>query len=400
MKQNKKIIHAVVKYFYPVAAGIETNMLETYSVLAQRGWDVTIHTSKDTHVEKNVLKDTEAVRGLKVIRYQYHWYSFWPKIDWDQADLICLHNFDVVPQLYVMLYALWRKITREKTVKIALTPHGGFTPDWNVFSKATALVKKTYHYSLGALLINNSVDSVRAVSDWERNEIIKHGIPLGKVVTIKNGIENEAYLNVDRLATKGMKVKVQHFGKYIIQIGRIYPIKNYETSLRAFSKLPKGVNFVIMGPIADEKYYESLKELIKKLGIEKRVLFVGVIRGVDKYFLIKHAQMMVHTARWESFCNVVHEGMSQGLVCVVANNTALVQLVKPNVNGYLVDTNNASEFYKKIHYVLLNKNKHIAMSQTNKSFALEHSWKKVAINVDKIYHNLIKDINYTENISY
>ena len=44
-----KKIHVITKYFYPVAAGIETNILETYSVLVKKGWDVTVHTSKDEY---------------------------------------------------------------------------------------------------------------------------------------------------------------------------------------------------------------------------------------------------------------------------------------------------------------------------------------------------------------
>ena len=44
---SDKRLHVITRYFYPVAAGIETNILETYSILASRGWDITIHTSKD-----------------------------------------------------------------------------------------------------------------------------------------------------------------------------------------------------------------------------------------------------------------------------------------------------------------------------------------------------------------
>jgi CO dehydrogenase/acetyl-CoA synthase epsilon subunit len=49
---KKPTIHVITKYFYPVAAGIETNILETYSKLASK-WDITIHASADEYLYKN-----------------------------------------------------------------------------------------------------------------------------------------------------------------------------------------------------------------------------------------------------------------------------------------------------------------------------------------------------------
>jgi glycosyltransferase involved in cell wall biosynthesis len=126
--------------------------------------------------------------------------------------------------------------------------------------------------------------------------------------------------------------------------------------IRALALLPKDVNYVIAGPVQDnDEYLGKLKSLIKELGLEKRVYFIGVVKGVDKYYLIKKAQMMVHMALWESYCNVVHEGLSQGKVCIVADNTALPLLIKNDVNGYCVETTDHEELAKKINYVLENK---------------------------------------------
>ena len=43
-------IDIVVKYFYPVTAGIETNIMETYRFLVENGWDVTLHTLSLIHI--------------------------------------------------------------------------------------------------------------------------------------------------------------------------------------------------------------------------------------------------------------------------------------------------------------------------------------------------------------
>lgn len=381
---KKKTIHAVVKYFYPVAAGIETNMLETYSVLVKSGWRVIVHTSKNTLTEENVLKETEFIRGIKIKRYPYKWYGFLPKIGWKRVNIVTLHNFNIVPHSYILIYTIFLKILNKKRFRLILTPHGGFTPDWSIFSPITAQIKKIYHYTIGTLLINLAVDGVRAVSDWERGEIIKKGVKEDFVKTISNGLEDEAYLNVDAKASLEIKNKVKGYGKYIIQIGRIYSIKNYETTIKALSKVSKDLNFVIVGPVGNEEYLKQLNKFIKNLGVQKRVYFAGVVRGIDKYYMIKHAQMMVHMAFWESFCNAVHEGMSQGLVCIVANNSALPLLIKDSHNGFLVETKDYKGLAEKINYVYKYKNSKelVKIKQNNRIFGLKNSWRKTAGKLD------------------
>ncbi len=391
--KNKKI-SIIVKYFYPVTAGIETNIAETYSVLTKKGWNIDIHTSKDTLTEKNVLPNKDIIQDLNVKRYPFSKFGYWPKINWAQTDLICLHNFDIFPHFQILVYLMIRKWFKIKTGKIVLTPHGGFTPEWSTFSFIQRTIKKTYHKTLGAWLINNTVDVTRAVSEWERDEIIKYGVKKELVVMIPNGVENEAYKNLEKLASTDIKRKVKSFRNYIIQIGRIYKIKNYETTIRALAKTPKNLKYVIAGPIQKDKTYQQfLEKLIDKLALTNRVIFLGVVKGVDKYYLIKHAQMMVHMALWESFCNVVHEGLSQGLVCIVANNTALPYLIKNGINGYCLETTNENKVAEKINFVLKNKNSKfiIDMEKRNRKYGLENSWENVAYKINDLYKNLLEN---------
>lgn len=391
MNTNKSL-DIIVKYFFPVAAGIETNILQTYKVLVEKGWTVRIHTSKDTLTEKNILPEYELLEGIHVHRYPYKWWGYAPSIAWDKTNLVCLHNFNVTPHFFIMLKTLGLKLTGKKTYGLMLTPHGGFTPDWNIFDTVTKTAKWLYHFTLGTVLINLSVDKMRAVSEWEYKEIVKKGVRKNKVVIISNGVEDEAFADNEKLASKHIREQVAGYGKYILQIGRIYKIKNYETTLTALTATPDDLHYVIAGPVGDDEYYSKLQALIKKLKLSHRVHFVGVIRGIDKYYLIRNAQMMVHMAHWESFCNVIHEGMSQGLVCIVADNTALPLLIKNKVNGFTLKTTDSQAVAEKINYVLTHKNSNeiTDMKIANKVFGLKHSWREVALRMNELYITLSK----------
>lgn len=396
MKKHRRI-DIVVKYFYPVAAGIETNILETYRYLVEDGWDVTIHTSLDTLTEKNVLGKRAKVKGLKVKRYPFKWWSFWPQINYRKTDIVALHNFNILPHFFIMAYTCWFKLLGQKHYSLILTPHGGFNPEWSIFPKLTAVIKQLYHTTLGTIMTNLSVDGIRAVSAWEQKEMIKKGLNKKIIKTIPNGIEDDAYLDIETLVSKKIKAQTKSLGRYIIQIGRIYSIKNYETTIRALTLVPRNINFAIIGPVGDQLYQQKLHQLIADLGLTNRVHFLGVVRGVDKYYLIKKAQMMVHMAMWESFCNVVHEGMSQGLICLVANNTALPLLIKNGKNGYTIATKDWQAVAAKINYVLAHTHqpKIKAMKQRNQVFGLQHSWRNVAAQMDHWYQQFIRK-NYAK----
>lgn len=385
---KKRNVHVISKYFYPVAAGIENNIMQTYAPLARHGWDITIHTSKDTYDKKNTLPASAEVRGLKIIRYKWNKViGYWPSVNWNEADIVCLHNFNIIPHVYLLLYTLLLKLLDKKGFALFITPHGGYSPEWRTFSPIATIVKKIYHKFISVHLVNWSVDGIRAVSDWEKQEMADAGISENIIKVIKNGLEDEAYLEIDKLASNEIKRKVEKLGNYIIQIGRVYPIKNQEAVIEAMPQIDNDVKFAIVGPVQELTYKEMLIDKINELNLEGRVEFLGVIRGVDKYYLLRHAKAMVHMALWEGNCNVVHEAWSQNLVCVVADSKGLNEQIKNDVNGFLIKEKDVAGLARKVNYILKNSDskKLDRFRRINQKYVRQNSWKAVSENVGEFY---------------
>ena len=389
----KKHVDVITKYFYPVAGGIENNIMQTYTTLQNTfGWDVTIHTLRDTYTEKNILAAEEIMNGLRVKRYGSGVFGFSPEIHWGETDVIALHNFDIFFVRH-LFHALLLKIIGKKKFALILTPHGGFSPEWSMFPPVSRFVKKIYTHTLGAWLINATVDGVRAVSEWERTEEVKYIRP-EKVHLIDNGLEDEAYGDIDALASAEVKKAVATYGRYIIQVARVYPIKNMETAIRALARLPEDMNFIVVGQLQDAAYEQKLKTLISEFGLKERVIFAGVIRGVDKYYLMRHAVAMVHMALWESGCNVVREGMSQGIPCIVSNVYGLPGLIKDDVNGFCLPVHDDKKVAEKVLWLLdpSNATSVQKIKEANAIFGKGQSWKDVARKMDTVYRNCMRKI--------
>ena len=73
LSPEEKRLDVVVKFFYPVVAGIETNILNIYSYLAKQGWEVVIHTSTSIPNSSEILPLKGEIQGLSIQRYKWRW---------------------------------------------------------------------------------------------------------------------------------------------------------------------------------------------------------------------------------------------------------------------------------------------------------------------------------------
>ena len=102
-------------------------------------------------------------------------------------------------------------------------------------------------------------------------------------------------------------------------------------------------------------------------------------------------QVFLRMAIWESYCNALHEAMSQGCVCIVSKDTASEELIKDGINGFSVPEFNAAAVASKISYIIDPKNKAQidTMRQRNIAFTKGHSWQEISAQVEKFYTDII-----------
>jgi glycosyltransferase involved in cell wall biosynthesis len=236
-------------------------------------------------------------------------------------------------------------------------------------------------------LINYAADSVIAISNWEKAELIKNHIDSGLIHVIPLGVEDEAFL---QFKTSKISQKTRNLVKaakpYVIQVSRIHRIKNIDTTIRALALMKNPFTYIIAGGIEDKNYFEELQTLLREKKLTKNVIFAGRISIADKYYLIDHSVGMVHLSLNESFGLSVYEGMSRGKICIAANNSALPEAVVDGKNGYLIETEDANTLAKKLAYLQTEKGR-VAMKKmekNNKNQMKQYRWKNVAVNVQGI----------------
>jgi len=355
----------------------------------KKGWKVIIHTTDDFPNKKILLLKKEKINGMLIRRHSRKIYPFsvLRRDVYRDGNILVLHDFDIGGHILIYGKVLLMKLIGVKRFTLVFSSHGLFNYGSNVYPGVKVKLRILIQNSLGVWLLNQCVDGIRAVSNFEKQGLIKVGVKIDLISVIGNGLENAAFQPVEKLCSARAKEIVKELGDFVIQVGRIDRVKNFEVAIRSIGKLSDNVKYLIVGGVSDKKYHKELLSLIRDLKLENRVFFTGIVMGADKYYLMKHALAMVHLARAEGYGNVVHEALSQGTICIVSKNTALTELVKRNVNGFHVQMDNHVELSEKISLIVSGKKTAFIkdMKKTNRATHLDNSWEDIASKVETLY---------------
>lgn len=141
----------------------------------------------------------------------------------------------------------------------------------------------------------------------------------------------------------------------ILAVGRLNDyLKGFDLLLESFAMI-KNQEWELHIAGGDEEG-ESLKKQAIKLGIEKRVTFLGKIKDMDP--LYASAGIFVIPSRSEGFPNALAEAMAAGCCCVAFDFVAGPRdMIQHGENGIIVPYNNLAQMTDKLDELITNPNK-------------------------------------------
>lgn len=113
-------------------------------------------------------------------------------------------------------------------------------------------------------------------------------------------------------------------GKYFLTIGRIDPIKNYETLIDAFKKHEHGSYKLVIAGDYNNSYGNSL---VKRAKSCKDIIFIGSVQGDTKAALLKHCFAYCLVSSSEGLPIALLEGLSYGKIPIVTQIPAIKEVL-------------------------------------------------------------------------
>ena len=256
-----------------------------------------------------------------------------------------------------------------------------FTPHGNV--QIIELIKSPVLRSIaltGRKNILKVSKKIIAVCEYERNQILKIYDNPSKVQVIPNGV-NELLFEMPPTENE-----FTHLKPYYIMVARIIKTKNMHMAIEALSKIrDPELRLIIVGQVQEEYYYEQLLDLVKKLGLDSRVIFYGYVDEITKVKLIDNSLGLIHLGL-ENDSLAVKEAFSRGKPVIALNQAGLPHIVKNGTNGFVI--NNVEELAERM-LLLFQDNKLLAkIGENNKTLARSFTWENVAKAYMKVYEEV------------
>jgi glycosyltransferase involved in cell wall biosynthesis len=236
-----------------------------------------------------------------------------------------LQNFDVVHifGLYDLLGPAVAGACRVRKIPYVLEPIGMFVPIVRNF-----LLKAFYHFVWGRRLFEGA-SAVVATSDQEVKELAAGGVPPGKIVLRRNGVEIPGSWPEPGAFRRTHGISQD--AKLILFLGRLSAKKSPDLLLQAFAKLPaelegKPLQLVFAGP--DEGGMTAqLEQMASQLGVRTRIQFVGAIFGGNKWAAYRDADVFVLPSQNENFGNTAAEAVAAGTPVIVTEQCGIAPLL-------------------------------------------------------------------------
>jgi glycosyltransferase involved in cell wall biosynthesis len=164
----------------------------------------------------------------------------------------------------------------------------------------------------------------------------------------------------------------------LVYVGRITPRKGLDLVVQAMSKLIQlgcsNIQFTIVG---DGSAKTELESLVRRLGLEGAVTFMGRIPHEEVVSYYGKADVLIMPSKHEGMSNTILEAMACGLPIVITNTGGTKELVD-DANGRVLEDRSVGSIVTALRELHDDRSLLESMSRTSRRKAISMSWSRSA----------------------
>jgi len=236
-------------------------------------------------------------------------------------------------------------------------------------------------------IVLKNADAVIALTEDMKNQL--KNIYNREILILPNGIDLSKfeYLPKDNFYSK---FGFEKDTKIILYVGTFRPIKGLKYLIEAMKILgDKQKRLVIIG---HGKEKDDLESLVKNLGLENCVTFIGKTPNQEVFRYMASSDVFVLPSLSEGFPIVILEAMASGLPIIATKVRGLPEILKDGQNGFLVEPRNPEQIAEKALLLLNDEELRKRISNNNLEEVKKYDWKIVIDKLENVYFNIIKNI--------
>jgi len=232
------------------------------------------------------------------------------------------------------------------------------------------LEKKTRRITYRGMI--KSCDKVLTVAEALRGWLISElKILPEKILTISNGVDSSKFCVDKKLEDKRRKLGISKDDVVLGSVGRLAPVKNFPLLIRATSVLKEEFPSIKCLIVGNGQCMEEFKSLVRKLNIEKEVIFLGERSDIEDIIPLMDIFYLTPDIG-EGMSNAILEAMSCGKPVIATDIGGTKEVVLDNHNGFLIKKGDLEGLLKGTRKLLLNPELKREFGKHSREFVLKH----------------------------
>jgi len=233
----------------------------------------------------------------------------------------------------------------------------------------------------------NMSDAVTAVSENLKQETLKYFNIKNEIKTIPNFIDMSLYRQKEDMELRNQFAKKDEF--LLTHISNFRKVKRVEDVVSIFNKVSEEIPAKLL-MIGDGPERLKAEQLCRKLGITKKVKFLGKLKVIEKVLSI--SDVFILPSETESFGLVALEAMASKTAVISTNSGGLPEVNIDGKTGYLSNVGDVNKMAKDT-IALIND---VAKLNVFKNNALAHAKTFDSPNIlpqyEAVYQDLVSKI--------
>ena len=366
----------VTPYFFPHFGGVESHVLGLSESLIKLGHEVEVVTSRYSR-----MPETEILNGIKITRLP-QWINMYNTplvtsirqfVRRTHADIIHVHS----PPPFTERFAA--KGAKDAGKPFVVTHHCDLELK-GLFGNTAVSFYQNY---LGKYPLE---EADRVISTTESYATTSRTLWDIDVTVIPNAVDIHRF----NLQNDGKVIKDKYSSKdepLALFVGRLVPHKGIGILIRSLTYTDKG-KLLIVG---DGPYKKWLVDLVNKLDLKDRVVFVGPVDDswLPSYYSATDVVVLPSTSRLEAFGIVGLEGMASGKPLILSDIPGVRDVISDK-EGYIVEPLDPSAIAEALDKIWNAPEMAREMGKRGRLRVEKlFSWEKVAKDIENVFNDVL-----------
>lgn len=369
--------------FHPVVGGAETHGRLLAEKLIERGGSVFVVTRRRT----SQLKKHDNVGRIPLYRVPPSGFQRWGKYLMMLPALVRLvhmrRQYDIIYvcglRVLGVIGVIGSYLLKKKCVlrsESCTEMSGDFIWDAPNVPKTTSLLSGIeLLLSMRNIILKKAARFI-SISTVIRDEFMSCGVKPENIEHIPNGIDVHKFKPVDEQIKLKLRQKLNIPSKIIFTYtGKLNRGKGLELLLQVWQKVVtenNNVHLLLVGA-GDYQFLsceEELRSYVKEANLQKRVTFTGYVENVHEY--LQCSDYFILPSESEAHPVSLLEALSCELPCIATKAGGIVDIIKHDFSGKLIDIGNEHQLYHSIIKLLNDTTTAKQMGTNGREYILIH----------------------------